>query len=94
MTRLTISPRYTDYTSGAKAKEAFLTGTDFTSLGMGNSGLAVSVTDCQREGITDVTIRYKKSTQITTCAVPPATAETEAKWDRDATDAYHAKIAD
>jgi hypothetical protein len=35
--RLTICPRYTDYTSAAKAKEAFLSGADFTSLAMGSN---------------------------------------------------------
>lgn len=91
--RLTICPRYTDYTSAAKAKEAFLTGKDFTSLAVGSYDLAVSLGDCQRDGITDVTIRYRKSTQITTCEVPPMTANQVADMERDCEEALAAKIA-
>jgi hypothetical protein len=81
--RLTICPRYTDYTSGVKAKEAFLSGADFTGLAMGSYDLAVNLEDCQREGITDVTIRYRKSTQITTCEVPPMSDELRSLIEQD-----------
>lgn len=91
--RLTISPRYMDFRNAADAKAAFLCGTDFTSLAMDSHGLAVNLQDCQYKGVTDVTIRYRKSTQITTCEVPPMTADQIADMERDCEAALNAKIA-
>jgi hypothetical protein len=70
--RLTIGARYgRDYKNGAEAKEAFLSGTvDFTALAMNTYGAAVSLADCQAEGIEEVDIRYKKETQIVNVKIP------------------------
>lgn len=62
--RLTVIPRYTDYTSGNAALEAWESGTDFTSCDMASYGLAVNKTDAKEHGFTAVTIRYKKSTMV------------------------------
>lgn len=69
--RLTIGPRLgRDYKSAAEAKEAFLSGKDFTSYGMNSYGAAVSLEDCQNEGIESVDLRYKKETMVVVVAVP------------------------
>lgn len=62
--RLTVTPRYTDYTSGKAALEAWESGADFTSCDMGSYGLAVNKKDAKEHGFEAVTIRYKKSTMI------------------------------
>jgi hypothetical protein len=67
--RLTVVPRYTDYTSAKAAKAAWEAGKDFTSCDMDYYGVAVNKADAKAAGFTDVNIRYKRNAEICTAKI-------------------------
>lgn len=72
---MTIVPSYgRDYTSGKAARADWEAGKDFTIMDMSSrdDGRQINLADAQRGGISTVTIRYKRHTQLVVVKIKPA----------------------